>query len=117
VKILLFHFLVFLFFTHSSSAQKKSDASDLVSVSVTTENDTVTYNFATIKNLEENLDPLLNEIITNSDEKVLPTITVKVKIILPEITTTVITSTTGPRTTMVTTIKKICFLLLKGISE
>ena len=97
--------------------QKESKKEEYGYLSVTAEAETVTYNFSSLKDVEENLETTLNEIISNTTEKTLVTIQILINLIKTDTKITFTASTTAPRDTISETVKKLYTSLLRGLSD
>jgi len=116
VKKLLYLLLAFQSITLACPAQNKSPMGDPVSLSFKTDTESITYNFDTIKDLEENLELLLNEIVNNMDETVSFPVVIEVKT-CTSLTKTELTSTINSRTITETAIKNLYAPLQKDLSQ
>ena len=116
MKKLLYLLLVFLFFTLACIAQNKNNTSDQVCLSVKTANECVTYNFDNLKDLEENMELVQDEIVKNLEETTSFPLIIELKTVASTLKS-VITSATSPRTTVATAIKSLSTSLQKELSQ
>lgn len=112
MKKLLNFLLLFLSLPLVCIAQNKSNTSYQVSLSVKTDNECVTYNFDTLKNLEENLELLLDEIVKNLEETTSFPLIIELKTDA-SILKSEISITTSPKATIDTVIYSLCSSLQK----
>ena len=107
------YYIVFLLISIACIAQKQEQGC----LTVKAELETVKYNFDSIKDLEENMDSLLNEIDNTNDGLVNLTIEIQLKIKDQEVSTELLASSTGPKKTITAAVKKLCHALLTGVSQ
>jgi hypothetical protein len=112
----LYLLLVFLSFTLACSAQNKDNTSDQVSLIVKNDNECVTYNFGNLKDLEENLELVQDEIVKNLEETTSFPLIIELKTVASALKSA-ITSATSPRTTVATAIKSLFTSLQKELSQ
>ena len=116
MKKLWYLLLVFLVATFECMAQNKSNAAEQVSLSVKTDHECVTYNFGTVKDLEENLELLLDEIVKTIEETASSPLVIELKTVT-SVSKSVITGSTNPRPTVATAIKNLFASLQKDLSQ
>lgn len=109
--------LLFLTLSIRSIGQKECKKEEHGYLSITAEAETIKYNFTSLKDLEENLDTTLNEMITNTTEKTMLTIDIAINLTLTDSTITFTASTTAPRDAISETVKKLYISLLRGVSD
>jgi len=109
--------LVFTSLSMGSFAQKENQKMEHGSLSVKAAAETVTYNFDSLNDLKENVDSILDEIITNSNETSPLTIEIQINLVITDASITFMASTTAPKSTIPATFKKLCLSLIKGVSD